>query len=53
MKEQMKEQNESQEELSDVKLSNLPNKEFMVMIIKILNKSREEWMNAVRILTKN
>lgn len=34
----MKEQDEISKELSKLKLSNLPNKDFIVMIIKLLNK---------------
>lgn len=36
---QVKEQNKTpEEEIGDIKLSNLLNKKFMIMIIKILNK---------------
>ena len=35
---QMKEQDETPEEVSEVELSNLPNKEFSVMIIKKLEE---------------
>ena len=34
-------------------ISNLPVKEFKVMIISYLMKLGEEWMNTVTFLTKN
>ena len=37
---QMKEQDKTPEELSEMEISNLPDKEFKVMIIKMLNKLR-------------
>ena len=35
---QMKKQDKTPRELNEVEISNLPNKEFKVMIVKMLNK---------------
>ena len=37
---QMKEQDKTPEELSDVEIGNLPEKEFRVMIVKMMQKFR-------------
>ena len=37
---QMKEQDKTPEELSDVEIGNLPEKEFRVMIVKMIQKFR-------------
>ena len=42
----------SEKELNEVETGNLLNKEFKVMIIKMLPSS-EEWMNMVRISTNS
>ena len=44
----MKEQDKTSEELSEVEIGNLPDKVFMVMIIKMIKELEEEWMNRVR-----
>ena len=36
-----------------MEISNVPDKEFNVMIVKGSLNLREEWMNTVRISTKN
>ena len=38
----------SEKDLSDMKISNLPDKEFKVIVIKMLTKLRRVWMNTVR-----
>lgn len=38
----------SEKDPSEIEISNLPDKEFKVMVIKMLTKTREEWMNTVR-----
>ena len=50
---QMKEQDKTSEELSNANISNLLDKEFKVMITKILNKFGRRMMNTVRSLTKS
>ena len=49
---QIKEPDKIPEELSEVVISNQPDKEFKVMIIKML-KELEEWMNTMRSLTNS
>ena len=41
-----------EEDPSEIEISNLPDKEFKVMVIKMLTKTREEWMNTVRTVRK-
>ena len=38
---QMKEQDKTPEELSEVEIGNLPEKEFRVMIVKMINELRK------------
>ena len=46
---QTKEQDKTtEEELSEVEISNLPDKEFKVMMKKMLKESGDECMNRVR-----
>ena len=42
----------SKVELNEVEISNLPNKEFKVMIIKKFTKFGRKWLNMVRISTE-
>ena len=50
---QMKKQAKTlEEDPSEIEISNLPDKEFKVMVIKMLTKTREEWMNTVRTVRK-
>lgn len=50
---QMKEQEKLQEKiLNEMKITNLSDKEFKVMDIKMFNKPGKEWINAVRTSTK-
>ena len=45
----MKKQDKTpEEELSEGELGNLPEKEFKVLIIKMIKNSGEEWMHRVR-----
>ena len=39
---------EQRKKLHEMEINNLSDKEFKVMIIKILTNSGEEWMNTVR-----
>lgn len=41
-----------QRELNKMKISNMPDKQFKVMIISISPNSREVWMNTKRTSTK-
>ena len=45
---QIKEQDKTPEELSEVEIGNLSNTEFKVIIIKMFKNLREVWMNRVR-----
>ena len=38
----------SEKDPSEIEISNLPDKEFKVMVIKMLTKTREEWMNFLK-----
>ena len=44
----MKKQDKTPEELSEVKIGNLPEKEFRVVIIKVTKNSGEAWIYTVR-----
>ena len=45
---QIKEQDKSAEkDLKEMEISNLPDKEFKVMVVKMLTSLGEEWMNTV------
>ena len=39
-------------ELNKTEIRNLPDKEFKIVVIKMLTNSREEWINSVRTSTK-
>ena len=45
---QMKEQDKTPEQLSEVEIGNLPKKEFRVMIVKIAKILDEEWRHRSR-----
>ena len=51
---QMKKQNQNirRKNFNDIEISNLPDKEFKVMVIKIFTKSRRKWMNTLQTCTK-
>jgi len=36
-----------------MEISNLPNKEFKAMVIKMITELRKEWRSILRISTKN
>ena len=49
---QMKGQDKNpKKQLSKVKIRNLPDKEFKILIMKILKELRIKWMNTARSLT--
>ena len=51
---QMKEQDNHSKELNEAKIRNMPDKEFKVMVIKILKRlEKKEWINPVRMSTKS
>ena len=51
---QMKKQNQNirRKNFNDIEISNLPDKEFKVMVVKIFTKPRRKWMNTVQTCTK-
>ena len=50
---QMEEQDKiSEKKLSEIQISNLPDEEFKIMVLKMLMSSGEHWMNKVRTSTK-
>ena len=51
---QMKKQNQNirRKNFNEIEISNLPDKEFKVMVIKIFTKPRRKWMNTVQTCTK-
>ena len=38
---------------NEMEISNLPNKEFKAMVIKMITELRKEWRSILRISTKN
>ena len=51
---QKKEQDKTpKEEISEMEIGNLPEKEFKVIIEKLSKNVGEEWMKTVRSLTKS
>lgn len=51
---QTKEHDKTEEkDLNEMKINNLPEKEFKVMIVKMLRELWRRMMNAVRTLTKS
>ena len=51
---QMKKQNQNlrRKDFNETEISNLSDKEFKVMVIKIFTKPRRKWMNTVQTCTK-
>lgn len=45
-----KEQSKTLEELSEMEIDNLPNREFKVMIINMFKELGEDWIKRVRSL---
>ena len=44
----IKEQDTTPEELSEVEIGSLPDREFKIMIVRMFRDLREDWMNRVR-----
>lgn len=49
----MKEKDKSPEELNEENLGHVPNKEFGVMIVKMIKELRRRWINRARIRSFN
>ena len=43
---QMKERDKTPEELGEVKIDNLPNKEVKVMIVNMIKELKRRWINT-------